>query len=592
MSLFSRRAKGNLLPNWQKKLGGAMKKVFFWLAFLWLLGCAEKPFKLNEQSNVKLPSHKFNGMVELGRPVSGAQVDAYKFSGLTRGEKVAEASNNPDGAFELDIKTDYDGPLLLVATGGMYQDPATDEMVAIKPGQELCSAITHIKMPEKTNINAWTTLAVARVQAQKGFWDKSVSDLKDEERINVDFSHMSYFLTGKSNNAINIRRQEIFDIDKDAFKLNDPRVVLYATHGGLSQLANTYTKKLSEDGNAISVIDLVTALSEDLSDRVFDGKKADDGTVFIGTNRRISLTSYTVRKDLSEAIFHYAKRLQQRGKISNDDLLELRSAGKLIDAIATDTRPELFPEKDRPLPFDIDIPKLSVSFSGKHEGERSYATLDGDVYFNASAEDRSKIAKITLVAPQLDKHGDEGDFGPISIDHQQNSMEVAIACDERARFQSELTMRRLKREDVFCACFEAVDNAENTERGLRCFQRERPIASILSPRDKLTLARADLQQGIEIEATVVSGIALKECFWSIYGRRSEVALLKGEGKIIGSKCVIAENIQKDKLRSGSYSLAIQATDIARRASNNGYLADFNVRHDMVRMPGRNIGFSP
>ena len=64
-------------------------------------------------------------------------------------------------------------------------------------GQELKSVITHIKMPEKTNINAWTTLAVARVLADRGFWDKSVAELKDVERINVDFSQVSYFLSGK-----------------------------------------------------------------------------------------------------------------------------------------------------------------------------------------------------------------------------------------------------------------------------------------------------------------------------------------------------------------------------------------------------------
>ena len=107
---------------------------------------------------------------------------------------------------------------MLTTSGGLYRDLATGEMVAIKPSQELRSAITHIKMPEKTNINAWTTIAVARVMADRGFWDKSIIQLKEIDRINVDFAHISYFLTGKSTKFLDVRRQEFFDIEKDTSK--------------------------------------------------------------------------------------------------------------------------------------------------------------------------------------------------------------------------------------------------------------------------------------------------------------------------------------------------------------------------------------
>lgn len=563
-------------------------KIIFML--LCVIGCKESPYQERHKpadAPTAARTYNFKGIVELGTPVTGASVSALKFSELKRGEKLGEALSDNNGNFDLKIESDYDGPLLLVAKGGVYKDIATGETTSIKSEQELVSALTQIKIPEKTNINAWTTLAIARIMTNNGFWDKGVSDLKDEDRINVEFSQLSYFLSGNSNNVINIRRQDFFEVNKDVFKLNDPRVMLHLTHGGLSQLTKTYTEKLANEGDVITVVDLVAALSNDLSDRVFDGKNTHGEVVFVGSSRRKNLTSYTLRKDLSEAIYHYANKLYADRKITSDDILELKSPGKLIDSIAKDTRPELFSDTEAPLPIDIDIPEVDIRFAGKHKNERAFAMLDGDVFFKVSAKDNTGISRISLLAPKFEKIDEEGSFGPISVEHQQNSMEIAIICDKRGEFQSELTMRRLKREDVFCACFEATDDAGNKKRELSCFQRERPRVSILSPQNNATLTRADLQQGIKLEAVVESGIAMTECFWSIYGQQSEVPKLKGEGKILGTKCVIGEQISKDQLRNGDYSLAIQATDIGDRAPNSGYLVDFHVRHDMVgKLPGR------
>lgn len=572
------------------------------LLLMGLMACEDKPYNrpqeqgsaeaLVSEPGVVAPrpaSYNFIGTVELGVPVSGAIVSAYKFPGPDREEKIKDTLSNPDGTFELGVETDYNGPILLTARGGTYKDLATGEMIAIRPEQELSSAITHIEMLEKTNINAWTTLAVARVLAKQGFWDKSVSDLKHEDRINVDFSHISYFLTGKSDQAVNIRRQGWFDGEKESFKLNDPRVTLYLTHAGLSQLAKSYSDKLVNEGRIVTVVDLISALELDLSDRVFDGKKSDGSIIFIGNNRQLNLTSYTMRKDLAEAIYHYSKQLNDIGRLTNDDLLELRSPGKLIDSLAKDARPELFLDSERPLPIDIRVPEMQISFTGKHKNERPFAALDGDVFFNVNAKDDSNVAKITLIAPGLEKLADENTFGPLSIHHQQNVMEIAILCDNREEFESKLKMGQFKREDVFCACFEVMDEAGNKERELSCFQREKPTASILSPANRSMLARADLQHGIKIEAVVESGVAMANCFWSIYGGHSEIPKLKGEGKIVGTKCVVGENLNKDLLRSGDYILAIQAKDMAGRAPTSGNTVDFQVRHDLVRLPDRIVG---
>lgn len=585
------------------------KKLLLFVTLICFFGCKDKPYgEANDASEAirnavgddipavidshisvaEPPAYNFSGFVELGTPVSGAAVAVYKFSERVKSDKVAETITNPDGTYALSFKTDYAGPLLLVASGGSYRDLATREMTSIKPNQELHSAIANIKMPEKININAWTTFAVARVLANRGFWDNSVATLKDGDRINVDFDHIAHFLEGKSTHSINIRRQEILEIEKEKPKLDDTRSVLHLSHGGLSQLAKIFSEKLASDGIGISIVDVVAALANDLSDRRFDGRNANEEVVHVGSNQKLSLNSYTMRKDLSEAIFLYARQLRTANRLSEDDLLELKAVGKLVDSIATDSRPELFPENDRPLPIDITVPEISISFAGKHKNEKPFAALNGDVIFFVNAKDETNIEKIRLLAPQLTQIDDIGHFGPITVSHAQNSMDVAITCDKRKEFQSDLSKWATKKESVFCACFEAVDARGNSTRELSCFRRDEPKAQIKSPSTDDVLDRINLRNGIRIWADLWSGAALTQCSWALYNQHGEAPALKGDGKIDGVSCTIDETVSAAPLRSGDYRLIVRATDGAGRMPTSGNHVNFQVRQDLIRFPARTI----
>ncbi len=545
------------------------KHILLAASLVFEVGCKDSPYQDPIHVIASEPaSYAFTGMVELGTPITNATITAYEFSGLTKGERIGETISNLDGSFELPLKTNYDGSLLLTASGGSYRDLTSGEIVAMKPSQSLKSAITHIKMPEKTNINAWTTMATARVMANQGFWDKSISELSDIDRINADFSHVSYFLSGKSTKFVNIRRQDFFDIDNESIEFGVPKVSLHLAHGGLSQMARDFTFSLAEEGIIVSVLDLVMALDEDLSDRILDGRSKNGNVIYLGNNYRIDLNSYTMRKHLAESIFLYGVALRDAGKLTGENNREIRSMIKIIDSIADDARPELFPEHEKPIPFDTNPPEVNISFAGNHADEKPFAVLDGDVFLAVSAKDDSKIFNIRLMAPEVSNNGNENKFGPISINHHQNAQQIAKECGKKEFLVSELKEREILPENVVCACAEATDIFGNANRELTCFQRAEPQSQIELPIDKATYTPKDFANGVNFKAIVTSGLFLSECSWSVRDAKNpkggEKGLPSGVGKIDGNVCLVEELIVNDKMKIGSYLFEVKAMDTAGR----------------------------
>lgn len=86
-------------------------------------------------------TYNFSGTADLGTPLSGAAVSAFTFSGLQKGEKIGEAISSRDGSFDLNLNTDYDGPVLLATSGGVYRDLATNENMAIKQNKNFARSL-------------------------------------------------------------------------------------------------------------------------------------------------------------------------------------------------------------------------------------------------------------------------------------------------------------------------------------------------------------------------------------------------------------------------------------------------------------------
>lgn len=543
-----------------------MKKITF-LILCFLTACKDVLYE--EKPVQKMSEYDFSGRAELGTPLSGANVLAFKFDHLKRGEKIGETVTQPDGTFKFKLATDYDGPVLLVANGGTYRDLTTKDMVALKPNQELTSAITHIKMPETTNINAWTTLAVARVRADRGFWDKSVAELNEIDRINVDFNQMSYFLTGKSPAFVNIRRNEYFDQEKDSYKANDPRSILHLANGGLSKLAHDFSVSLAEEGIIVTLADLLSALVEDLSDRRFDGRNARGNMVFVGKNRRINLNSYTMRKYFSESILLYSNQLRDMGKLNEDDRRYLEMPGSIVDSFTKENKPELFPEEEKPMPIDKEAPTLRVHFSGEHNLEQPFSFLSGNVSFDVEVHDDTKVQEVRMLEPKVlgQKSKKDNFFGPIFVNQPPQAFQAADVCGQKKELVSELEKREIPAENVLCACFEATDIFNNSKKELSCFQRATPKAIINFPTAKTVLSKKNFAQQVKIQAKVVGGLPIVDCLWhlELIGQPMEEGILpQGKGTIEGTTCSIDEPLDGSKLFNGNYRLIIQAIDLGNR----------------------------
>jgi hypothetical protein len=85
-------------------------------------------------------SGAISGTVTKG-PVSGATVTAFAITNGAKGQLVGTATSDSQGAFMLSV-ADYSGPVMLQATGGTYVDEATGTSMSIAAPDVLSAVLT------------------------------------------------------------------------------------------------------------------------------------------------------------------------------------------------------------------------------------------------------------------------------------------------------------------------------------------------------------------------------------------------------------------------------------------------------------------
>lgn len=282
------------------------------------------------------PAVTIVGRAALTGPVTGAEVEAWTLSPtLEARDLVATGKTGTDGTFALEVPP---GRVEVRVRGvqARYQAGEVSEKFDV---DDALSALadTGTKLPEQLNVNAWTTMArsLARGYVLKGH-DASLAVEMARVRIG---DH----LWRPAPHAID--NFEVVLPGESSFV--GAQAVLGLTHLGLMGLAQQWSASIGLD---VKVVDVVTALSYDLRDGLFDGlwPGADGSQVAVHVAGGKPVTADSTRWELASAIFALTPGLDQG---------PLLAVGGLYEDLALDDGP-LYPPTQPARPFDPVAPIL------------------------------------------------------------------------------------------------------------------------------------------------------------------------------------------------------------------------------------------
>lgn len=547
-----------------------MFRYFIIFAVIFNLACQDRPYGerifLQQQ---KIPRH-FNGTVFMGSPIAGATIKAFQLSELKKGELLGQTTSNERGDYEISFESSYEGPILLEATGGHYRDLLSHEDSVLDSSKPLLSAIPHTNLISATNINAWTTIAIARVFATQGFWNSRIKDLEPKLRIEEDFAAISHFLS-KEGLYVDIAKTPPMT-EFNSLNRSGP-FRLHLAHGGLAVLVKRANEEAKQKSTPITVLDLVQALSNDMENRKFDGKDSLDNRIRFSKLSEKYLSGYTLRNELASAISDF---------IHSDDVLNqheiktmvLEVQRSMLNEIAAYKGPELFSESDFVEPIEKKKPSLSIEFIGQHEKEIYFPVFKGQVKVSVKATDDSGISELELLEPPLGriKNGER-------IELDQNLLPQASAALEACNdLDPTLIPKGLvgDKRPAICICVRAVDVFLNESLALQCFEREKLKFEAKSPAVDTIINVKELYQEVKLFGVASSGYPITECSWEIGWVKDKVldpkfVLPAGQGRIDGTMCSIEHQLTQENMPlDGHFQLKVRIVDAAGQVFEEGY----------------------
>lgn len=541
-------------------------------AVVFSIACKDRPYgeENSPQKLIKVQRH-FNGTVFMGSPIAGASVKAFEMTGLKRGELLGQTSSNERGDYEISFQSAYKGPILLEAAGGHYRDLISHEDSVLDSSKPLLSAIPHTDLISATNINAWTTIAMARIFATKGFWSSRVKDLEPKLRIEEDFAAISHFLS-KEGIYVNIAKTPPIT-EWNSLTKSSASLRLHLSHGGLAILVKRANEESKQKTVPITLGDLVQALSDDMENRKFDGKDSLDNRIRFSKLAEKHLSSYTLRNDLASAIsefIHGDDHLNQNE--TKTTVIEVQRS--MLKEIAGNKAPELFSEYDLVEPIEKKKPILTIQFLGQHKEEIYFPIFKGDVKVSIKASDDTGISELELLEPNLGviKNGE-----PIELDRSlaPQSSKALEACKD---IDPKLIPKGLgdEKRPAICICAKAVDSFLNEAFALQCFEREKPKFEAKSPPVDTIINVKELSQGVNLVARASSGYPITDCSWEIGWVRDKImdpnyTLPSGQGQINGVTCLIEHQLTQENMPfDGHFQLKVRIIDAAGQAFEEGY----------------------
>jgi hypothetical protein len=241
-------------------------------------------------------------------PVSGATVTAYRISGGAMGTTIASATTDAQGNFSLAMGS-YAGPVMLQMTGGTFTDEATganmpmrsgDAMTAVMPTMTAGSTVSGIQL------TPLTSMAQAMAQNMSGgLTDANIASANtavDHYFMVTDILHnvpMNPLTTGSGNAA-----------SQDSINYG---MVL----GAMSQMA------MAQGMSSSSA--MVTAMANDASDGVMDGRMGGNAVMMGGMNMGMPMPAASGTTGLATAMSAFAQSGQNHSGVAMTTIQALMS---------------------------------------------------------------------------------------------------------------------------------------------------------------------------------------------------------------------------------------------------------------------------
>lgn len=239
-----------------------------------------------------------SGAVTKG-PVDSATVLAYAISNGVPGARIGTATTDARGNFNLNVGR-YAGAVLLQVSGGSYIDEATDKVVPLAPGDVITALVPNVAAGARIdNVQVTPVTAMAQAMAQR----------------------MAGGMTSANIDAANTAIGNRFFL-RDILRTPPINPLVRGSAAGASQDAQNYglllaaISKYAEQLGMASSSALVTALMNDASDGVLDGKAGAVVVQLGGMTGGVPLPASAGTTDIVGAMSDFMNSAQNRSGLT------------------------------------------------------------------------------------------------------------------------------------------------------------------------------------------------------------------------------------------------------------------------------------
>jgi len=346
------------------------------------------------------PNGTVAGTVMAGGRIDGAQVTIVDYTGGAPGAELGSAITDEDGFFVVTLaESPATTSLLVRATKPVdaeatYVETSNATTIALSTDDLLEAVIADYVEGQTRNVQVtpWTHIGTSFARGLFATKYFAVPDLWDDAVDDAFALLESHVADGGPSILLRTVRPADMTAAHETTTLNaQARYGLLVA--GLGQLADAHAAASFMTPSAMNTLTLTERLARDLADDPF-GEPLLDGGSSAGpiTHGAVDASSYWTRVDLSVAIINFVEENpNDTSSFTESDILGL------LDWIALDDNPRLYPVSDEPIAYDL-IPPGPVAFDSPPTPADA-AVLKGTIALQVHASDNRKLTGLSWTTP-------------------------------------------------------------------------------------------------------------------------------------------------------------------------------------------------